>query len=141
MVNLARYINAQHQAYAIALKEICNGKKTSHWMWYIFPQLAGLGHSEMAKYYAISSLTEAEEYLAHPLLGNRLVKISTALLELESSNASEVLGSPDDLKLHSCMTLFASLKDSPSVFKQVLDKFYNGEMDLKTLALLTNIIE
>lgn len=136
MAKLDRFISAQQQTYATALQEIKKGKKHSHWMWYIFPQLAGLGHSEMAKHYAINSLAEAEAYLAHPVLGEHLIEISTALLKLKTNNATQVMGSPDDVKLRSSMTLFASLKDSPAVFKQVLDKFYGGQLDPKTLELL-----
>jgi len=136
MAKLDRFISAQQQTYATALQEITQGKKHSHWIWYIFPQLAGLGHSEMAKHYAINSLTEAEAYLAHPVLGEHLIEISTALLKLKTNNATQVMGSPDDIKLRSSMTLFASLKDSPAIFKQVLDKFYGGQLDPKTLELL-----
>lgn len=105
-------------------------------MWYIFPQIEGLGYSETAKYYAIRNKEEAEAYLAHPLLGKRLEEISAALLELKTNEAHQVFGSPDDLKLRSSMTLFAVVAGENSVFEQVLRKFFNGKKDERTLALL-----
>jgi uncharacterized protein (DUF1810 family) len=107
MSNLKRFLDAQAGDYATALAEISNGSKRSHWMWYIFPQIDGLGYSEMAKRYAISDLPEAAGYLAHPVLGPRLVEISKALLTLPGNNATAVMGSPDNLKLRSSMTLFS----------------------------------
>ena len=133
--NLERFIEAQKTAYEIALSEIKRGKKQSHWMWYIFPQIQGLGFSETSKLYAIKDIGEAEEFLKHPVLGERLVRISNALLEIESANANKIFGSPDDLKLKSSMTLFSSLNMNP-VFQMVLDKFYNGMRDDKTLEIL-----
>jgi uncharacterized protein (DUF1810 family) len=133
---LNRFIKAQETDYERALTEIRNGKKRSHWMWYIFPQIHGLGFSEMARHYAITSKKEAADYLQHPILGTRLVEISTALLKLESNDAQYILGSPDDMKLQSCMTLFALLGNTNLVFEQVLDKYYNGEKDHKTLDLI-----
>ena len=133
--NLERFIEAQKTAYEIALSEIKRGKKQSHWMWYIFPQIQGLGFSETSKFYAIKDIGEAEEFLKHPVLGERLVRISNALLELESDNANKIFGSPDDLKLKSSMTLFSSLNLNP-VFQMVLDKFCNGTRDDKTLEIL-----
>ena len=133
--NLERFIEAQKTVYEIALSEIKRGKKQSHWMWYIFPQIQGLGFSETSKFYAIKDIGEAEEFLKHPVLGERLVRISNALLELESDNANKIFGSPDDLKLKSSMTLFSSLNMNP-VFQMVLDKFYNGMRDDKTLEIL-----
>ena len=102
--DLERFVKAQERDYSIALWEIQCGRKRSHWMWYIFPQLVGLGLSSTSQYYAISSIQEAQEYLAHPILGPRLVEICNALLNLESNDAYVIMGSPDDLKLHSCMT-------------------------------------
>ena len=133
--NLERFIEAQKTVYEIALSEIKRGKKQSHWMWYIFPQIQGLGFSETSKFYAIKDIGEAEEFLKHPVLGERLVRISNALLELESDNANKIFGSPDDLKLKSSLTLFSSLNLNP-VFQMVLDKFYNGMRDDKTLEIL-----
>lgn len=132
---LKRFLTAQERSYATALAEIKAGRKRSHWMWYIFPQIAGLGMSSTAQYYSIQDRLEAEEYMAHPVLGARLLEISRALLALESSDASAVMGYPDDLKLRSCMTLFAQVSDDP-VFEAVLDKFYGGSPDPRTLALL-----
>ncbi|MCC2546673.1 DUF1810 domain-containing protein [Hymenobacter sp. BT175] len=132
---LQRFLDAQTTDYHTALTEIRSGRKRSHWMWYIFPQIQGLGYSETARFYGIRNRQEAEAYLQHPVLGSRLLEISSALLELESSNATQVLGSPDDLKLKSSMTLFAAVSQNP-VFQRVLDKFYNGELDQKTLQLL-----
>ena len=132
---LNRFLTAQERSYATALAEIKAGRKRSHWMWYIFPQIAGLGMSSTAQYYSIQDRLEAEEYMSHPVLGARLLEISRALLALESSDASAVMGYPDDLKLRSCMTLFAQVSDDP-VFEAVLDKFYGGSPDPRTLALL-----
>lgn len=134
--NLARFVNAQEGVYGSALNEIKNGKKTSHWMWYIFPQIQGLGYSDTAVKFAIRNKREAAEYLQHPILGSRLVEISTALLNLDTSNAAEVFGHVDSLKLKSSMTLFSLLENTNPVFQQVLDKFYRGEKDNNTLALV-----
>lgn len=134
--NLDHFLTAQQQHYAAALGEIKRGKKTSHWMWFIFPQLQGLGHSEMAFRYGIESLEQAKAYLSHPVLGKRLIEISTALLHCPATTATELMGSPDDLKLRSSMTLFSELDTSPVVFKEVLALFFKGEKDPKTLALL-----
>ncbi len=134
---LDRFLKAQETDFKQALSEIKNGRKRSHWMWYIFPQIQGLGFSETAKYYSIKDLEEAQAFLRHQILGSRLRKITAELLILDQKNATEVFGSPDDLKLKSCMTLFASIdasQDKP--FKKVLDKFFNGEADQNTLDLL-----
>jgi uncharacterized protein (DUF1810 family) len=133
--NLERFIDAQERSYQIALSEIKNGRKQSHWMWYIFPQVQGLGFSETSKFYAIKNIDEAKEFLLHPVLGNRLVNLCNELLKLESDNANSIFGSPDDLKLKSSMTLFSSLNINP-VFQMVLDKFFNGTGDNKTLELI-----
>ncbi len=134
--NLKRFIDAQETSYQTALSEIKNGRKRSHWMWYIFPQIQGLGFSETSRYYAIKDLNEAEEFLQHPLLGKRLVEISNELLKLPSGNATSIFGNPDDLKLRSCMTLFAAVPNADPVFQSVLDKFFNGKGDAKTLQLI-----
>ena len=133
--NLERFIDAQNTSYEIALSEIKMGRKKSHWMWYIFPQVQGLGFSETSKYYAIKDIGEAKAFLEHPVLGERLVRICNALLNLESGNAHKIFGSPDDLKLQSSMTLFSSLNINP-VFQKVLEKFFNGAKDDKTLQII-----
>lgn len=133
---LRRFIEAQQDDYYTALNEIRQGRKQTHWMWYVFPQLAGLGHSEMAKRYAIVDMEEAQTYIDHPLLGSRLREISGTLLELFTNNATEVMGSPDDVKLRSSMTLFSMTKDADPVFQAVLEKFYGGKKDEQTLRLL-----
>ncbi|WP_324676923.1 DUF1810 domain-containing protein [Hymenobacter sp. GOD-10R] len=135
---MRRFLDAQQADYQTALSEIKNGRKRSHWMWYIFPQIQGLGFSETSKYYAIKDAAEAEEYLAHPVLGSRLVEISSELLKQPGNDAYRIFGSPDDMKLKSSMTLFAALPDTNPVFQQVLDKFYGGAKDSKTLQLLRN---
>ena len=136
MSDLKRFLEAQENDYARALAEIKTGSKRSHWMWYIFPQIAGLGFSSTSKFYAIENRTEAESYLAHPNLGARLVEISNALLEIEEKTASQIFGSPDDLKLKSSMTLFGALEETNPVFRKVLDKYFDGEEDRRTLELL-----
>ncbi len=133
--SLERFLVAQEHSYDTALREIRAGHKRSHWMWYIFPQIAGLGMSYTAQLYAIADIDEARRYIAHPLLGARLIEISRALLTLESSDAAAVMGYPDDLKLRSCMTLFSQVSDDP-VFTAVLDKFYGGRADTRTLSIL-----
>jgi len=135
--NLKRFIDAQAQNYADALAEIKDGKKRTHWMWYVFPQIQGLGNSEFARFYAIEDLKEAETYLNHPVLGKRLVEISSTLLQLKSHDAYAILGSPDDMKLHSSMTLFSLTPNAHPVFEQVLHKFYNGLRDPKTLQIIS----
>lgn len=135
--NLQRFIDAQENDYPNALAEIKNGRKQSHWMWYIFPQLNGLGYSSTSIYYAIADQEEAEAYLNHPVLGNRLVEICNELLKLESNNANQIFGSPDDKKLKSSMTLFSLLENTNPVFQSILEKFFLGEKDRKTLRLLS----
>jgi uncharacterized protein (DUF1810 family) len=134
--NLNRFIDAQDADYPVALSEIKQGRKKSHWMWYIFPQIQGLGFSETSKYYAIKNVKEAVEFLKHPVLGNRLINICQALLDLPVTDANKVFGSPDDLKLKSSMTLFASLPDTNPVFQLLIEKYFNGMKDNKTLALM-----
>jgi uncharacterized protein (DUF1810 family) len=133
---LDRFIKAQQNDYATALSEIKNGKKRSHWMWYIFPQLKGLGMSETARYYGIQNKEEAVAYVKNEVLSKRLIEISEALMTLPSNDPYSILGSPDDMKLKSCMTLFAALPNTNPVFEQVLSKFYGGKQDQKTLQLL-----
>ena len=136
MDGLERFVQAQADSYARALREIKSGRKTSHWMWYIFPQLSGLGHSQTARYYAIRDRAEAEAYLDHPVLGKRLLEISSELLKLESSDATAVMGWPDDLKLKSSMTLFSLVSREP-VFRQVLEKYFRGEEDAYTVQAIS----
>jgi uncharacterized protein (DUF1810 family) len=134
--SLQRFLDAQKESYDRALSEIRIGRKKTHWIWYIFPQIQGLGFSETSKYYAIKDLQEAGDFLRHPVLGSRLIHICRILLDLTGKNAHEIFGSPDDLKLKSSMTLFASLENPDPVFHSVLDKFFNGEMDGRTQELL-----
>lgn len=134
--DLNRFVEAQRNDFDNALAEIRRGRKDSHWMWYIFPQFHGLGLSPMSQQYAIQSRAEAEAYLQHELLGPRLKEIAAAALFVEEKSAREIFGSPDDLKLKSCCTLFAAVSPAGSVFAQLLDKYYAGERDQKTLRLL-----
>jgi uncharacterized protein (DUF1810 family) len=134
--NLNRYIDAQENKYQDAFDEIQNGRKESHWMWYVFPQISGLGRSELAIYYAIKDLEEAQDYLEHPVLGPRLINISKLLLGIKGKTAYEIFGSPDDMKLRSCMTLFSSLINTDPVFQQVLDAYFEGKKDERTLNLI-----
>ena len=133
---LERFVKAQQYDYDTALREIRSGRKRSHWMWYIFPQLQGLGYSSTAQYYGIRDLEEAQDYMEHPVLGPRLVEISEALLVLDTSDASAVMGYPDDLKLRSSMTLFELAAPEQPVFGRVLEKYYSGHRDRRTLELL-----
>lgn len=138
--HIERFIEAQNNqeygSYDSALDEIRNGYKRTHWIWYIFPQLKGLGHSHNAEFYGIQDINEAKLYLEHPVLGSRLHEISQALLNLDTNDPFNVMGSPDDMKLRSCMTLFAQVSENDSVFHKVLDKFFNGIQDEKTLQYL-----
>lgn len=134
---LQRFVDAQERDYEAALAEVKNGRKRSHWMWYIFPQVTGLGSSKTSRYYAIQDREEAGRYLRHPVLGPRLVEISRELLHLATEDATAVLGSPDDLKLRSSMTLFSALPDADPVFQAVLDKYFEGIPDSKTLKILS----
>ena len=136
MKDISRFEAPHHKDFNKALQEIRNGKKLTHWMWYIFPQLEALGKSETAKFYGIEDRREAEAFLQHPLLGKNLITISEAMLALPGNNATAVLGQPDDMKLQSCTTLFAQLKDAPPVFQQLLDKYYGGRPDGNTQTLL-----
>lgn len=134
--DLTRFLEAQNQMYLRALEEIRKGKKTSHWMWFIFPQVAGLGRSETAQFYAIKDLQEAADYLKHPVLGTHLIATASMLLVHEGKTAAEIFGSPDDMKLRSSMTLFAQVQDADPVFKEVLLKYFGGFYDPLTLELL-----
>ncbi len=134
--DIERFIAAQGQTFNSALNEIRAGRKQSHWMWYVFPQLAGLGSSPTARRYAVSGRAEAEAYLAHPVLGPRLVEIAEAALAVEGRTANAGFGSPDDMKLRSCATLFARAAPPGSVFERLLAKYFDGRPDERTLALL-----
>jgi uncharacterized protein (DUF1810 family) len=136
--DLERFVQAQQGDFERALSEIRSGRKRSHWMWYIFPQLAGLGSSPAARRYAIKSAAEALGYLEHPVLGPRLRQSADAVLAVEGRSAHDIFGSPDDLKLKSSATLFAAVSPEGSVFEQLLDKYYDGQRDPKTLSLLAD---
>lgn len=138
MYNLERFLDGQRFGYDYALEEIKAGEKNGHWIWYVFPQMKGLGHSPNSNYYGISSIDEAREYLAHPVLGARLREISEAFLAIEGKSAEEILSWIDALKVCSCMTLFDAVSPE-DIFDKVLDKYYEGKRDGKTLALLQNI--
>lgn len=134
---LQRFMDAQQSDYAIALEEVRKGRKRTHWMWYIFPQLKGLGISTTCQYYGIKDLEEAKAYLDKPVLGYRIVHICQELIKLESTNATLIFGSPDDMKLRSSMTLFSAVQGADPVFLQVLRKYFGGEPDLKTLQMIS----
>src|SRR5215471_13830878 len=135
--NLSRFVQAQEDDYERALSAIRSGAQRTHSMWYIFPQLDGLGVSPTAKYYGIKSIEEAPAYLEHPLLGPRLLECAEAVLAIKGRSAREIFGSPDDLKLKSCATLFASVLPPGSAFERLLKQYYGGERDAKTLQLLS----
>ena len=134
--DLSRFTKAHEYNFNTALREIRGGRKRSHWMWFIFPQIQGLGFSSTARYYAIESLGEADAFLHDPCLGGHLIEISEALLTLSTDDAGEVFGYPDNLKLRSCMTLFAKVEDAPPVFREVLQKYYGGSEDERTNEIL-----
>jgi uncharacterized protein (DUF1810 family) len=135
--DLERFVQAQAADYDRALRELRAGKKESHWMWYVFPQLEGLGHSSMSRHYAIKSVAEGRAYLRHPVLGSRLLECANALLNIDGRSAREILGSPDDMKLHSSATLFAHVSDDDDVFRKLLEKYFDNEPDQNTLRLLS----
>ncbi|MGO8088280.1 DUF1810 domain-containing protein [Rhizobium leguminosarum] len=134
---LHRFIDAQNGIYERALSELKAGRKTSHWMWFIFPQIAGLGTSAMAEKYAIRSAEEAAAYLAYPILSSKLLRCVEAILSVNGRSAHEILGSPDDFKLCSSMTLFAAISDHGSPFHQVIEHFYQGKFDERTMEILS----
>ena len=138
--DLARFTQAQEGVYAEALAELGRAQKRSHWMWFVFPQIVGLGHSPTAVRYAIKSAAEARAYLGHPVLGPRLLACAETLLRLEGRSASAIFGSPDDVKLRSSMTLFAEVVgEAESVYGRVLDKYFDGERDVSTLRILETL--
>jgi uncharacterized protein (DUF1810 family) len=134
--DLSRFVDAQSHVYERALSEIRSGRKRSHWMWYIFPQLQGLGFSSTSRRYAIKSVAESRAYLDHPILGPRLLECAEATMAIEGRSAFDIFGSPDDLKLRSCATLFACVSPPGSVFDRLLEKYFQGRRDGKTLNLL-----
>ncbi len=137
--DLNRFVVAQENEYKMALREIRNGRKQTHWMWFVFPQIVGLGQTETSKTYAIKSREEAIAYLEHPTLGDRLQEISKALLSVKDKSAKEIFGTPDDLKLRSSMTLFKSVTTDNDTFLRVLDKYYGGEEDPQTFRILSGM--
>ena len=137
--NLNRFIEAQMAIYEGAMLELARGRKDSHWVWYIFPQIEGLGNSDTIKLYAIKSLEEGRAYLKHPVLGQRLIKACEILLSLKGASMDEVMGFPDDLKLLSSMTLFEALADSNSIFTKVIDVYFDSEQDEVSLKLIKEL--
>jgi uncharacterized protein (DUF1810 family) len=135
--DLQRFVDAQRDVYATALAELRAGRKRSHWMWFIFPQIAGLGQSEMARRYAIRNADEAAAYLAHPLLGPRLRECASAVAMHEDRDVGGIFGYPDDLKFHSCMTLFADVAPDEAIFQTCLDRFFDGAPDVATIERLS----
>jgi len=134
--DLSRFTNAQERIYDSVLEELRGGQKRTHWMWFIFPQIDGLAHSATSKHYAIKSIEEARQYLNHPVLGTRLLECAETVLAIEGRSISEIFGYPDDLKLKSSMTLFACVADPRSVFVRILERYFHGERDVRTLHLL-----
>jgi uncharacterized protein (DUF1810 family) len=134
--DLNRFLGAQEGVYERALAELKDGQKRTHWMWYIFPQINGLGYSPTAKRYSIKSIEEARQYLNHPVLGKRLLECAEAVIALKGGSLSEIFGYPDDLKFKSSMTLFENIAGSGSVFSSALDRYCHGERDATTLGLL-----
>lgn len=137
--DLNRFLEAQEEGYAQVVSELENGRKRTHWMWYIFPQIDGLAFSPMSKRYSIKSREEAQAYLRHPVLGSRLQECAEAVVHVEGRSIEEILGSPDDMKLKSCATLFAFVSSSNSVFERIIEKYYHGEQDDRTLRLLADL--
>jgi uncharacterized protein (DUF1810 family) len=135
--DLDRFVQAQGPVLAQVRLELGDGRKRTHWMWFIFPQLSGLGHSPTARHYAIRSLAEAQAYLEHPILGSRLVECTELVNRVEGRSIHQILGSPDDLKFHSSMTLFAAAQPSASVFRDALDKYFDGALDSATTGMLS----
>ena len=139
--DLQRFVAAQHPVYPMVLSELSAGRKRSHWMWFIFPQISGLGHSATAQAFAVSSLAEAVAYLAHPTLGPRLRECAALVAGIEGRSIDEIFGHPDDLKFHSSMTLFARAAPGERIFATCLDKYFEGHADPQTLERLSRIVE
>jgi uncharacterized protein (DUF1810 family) len=135
--DLDHFVTAQEPILAQVRQELSSGRKRSHWMWFVFPQLAGLGHSAMARQYAISSLAEAHAYLEHPVLGSRLIGLTKLVNQVNGRSIHEIFGSPDDLKFHSSMTLFAQARPDEAAFREALDKYFGGVMDKGTVEKLS----
>ena len=136
---LNRFISAQEGVYDRALAELRGGQKRTHWMWFIFPQIDGLGHSPTTRHYAVKSVEEARRYLGHPVLGARLVECAEAILAVQGRSVSDIFGYPDDMKLQSSMTLFALVAGPCSVFERVLEKYYEGKRDARTLQIVGSL--
>jgi len=134
--DLRRFVTAQEEVYATVLSELRSGHKETHWMWFIFPQIDGLAMSQTSKHFAIKNIDEARQYLDHPLLGPRLIECSEAVLAIEDGSAEDIFGYPDDLKLWSSMTLFSAITGPGSVFRSVLDKYFQGKTDERSLRIL-----
>ena len=139
MMSLDRFVSAQEYCYKSALEEVRSGRKESHWMWFVFPQIIGLGMSDTAILYSITDIGEAQLFLEHEVLGPRLVEITKELLKLETDDPVEVFGEIDSLKLNSCMTLFDYVSDEETCFGEVIDKFYDGQKDDRTLQLIKRL--
>ncbi|MBF4491539.1 DUF1810 domain-containing protein [Flavobacterium sp. MR2016-29] len=133
---IERFVAAQQNVYQQALNEINNGKKQSHWMWFVFPQIRGLGFTDFNVYFGIKDLKEAQQYLSDPILGARIIEISQAVLSQQGKTALEIFGNPDQRKLKSSMTLFSQIQNTDLVFQKVLDRYYQGSVDEKTMAIL-----
>ena len=133
--DLARFVDAQQTTYSVALQEIKAGHKVTHWMWFIFPQIDGLGSSSTSRYYAIKSIDEANAYLAHPVLGPRLIEATQAVLDVPNKTAEQIFGGVDAMKLHSSATLFGAASEKGSLFEQLLEKYFAGRRDEQTLQL------
>ena len=139
LFNLERFLDAQENTYQIALQEIKNGYKESHWMWFILPQIKGLGHSPKSIFYGLKNIEEANAYLNHPILGKRLLEICNVLLNLDDNDAYSIFGSPDNLKLKSCLTLFSQVENTNEIFDNLLSKFFNGKYDKSTLDIINSL--
>lgn len=133
---LVRFLDAQNKLYLSALSEIKKGRKESLWMWFIFPQIKGLGSCDTSKFYEIKNADEAIAFLEHPILGKHLIEISAELIKTDEKTAEDIFGNPDNEKLQSCMTLFASVQNTEPVFNEVLDKYFDGSSDFHTIQLL-----
>ena len=138
---LQRFLDAQENTYRDALQEIQNGEKRSHWMWFVFPQIKGLGFSDYNIFYGIENLEEAQQYYNHPILGKNLIEISKAILKIENKTALEILGKPDERKLKSCMTLFSQLPNTSDCFQLVLQKYFDNQLHARTLEIIAGLKE
>ena len=139
LFNLERFLDAQESTYQKALQEIKNGYKESHWIWFIFPQIKGLGYSDKSIFYGLKNIEEANAYLNHPILGERLLEICNVLINLDNNDAYSIFGSPDNLKLKSCLTLFSQVENTNEIFDNLLSKFFNGKYDKNTLDIIDSL--